>query len=55
MSWYSSPSQTLTVWEEPAETLSPVLDKYGEPYVVRKTYKLGFDLSKKERDYGSQA
>jgi hypothetical protein len=46
----SPPSQTLVVWEDPPETLSQVLDKYGQPYTIRKEYKLGFDLSPKEKD-----
>jgi len=37
------------VWEGPPEKPSQVLDKYGEPYIIRKQYKLGFDLSTKEK------
>lgn len=46
--WYSTPSQTLTVWEEPPEKVSPVLNQWGEPYIITDKRKMGFDLTPKK-------
>jgi len=39
------PSQTITVYEEAPERQSLVLTSSGEPYLIRKTIKIGFNLT----------
>jgi len=46
--WYNTPSQTITVWEDPPETYSLVLGPDGEPYKLVSKRKIGFDLTPKE-------
>jgi len=48
---------SITVWEEPKEILSHVLNKHGEPYSFIVQKKIGFDLTprNKKDDGTSQA
>lgn len=39
------PTQTITVYEDPPERQSLVLTSSGEPYLIRKTVKIGFNLT----------
>jgi len=48
--WYNTPSQTITVWEEPPERQSMVLDVHGEPFIIRNQFKMGFDLTPKDKN-----
>lgn len=48
--WYNTPSQTITVWEDPPERQSMVLNVHGEPYIIQTTIKMGFDLTPKEEN-----
>jgi len=48
MSWYRPPIlHSMTVWDEPDEILSHVLNKHGEPYKFIVQKKIGFDLTPK--------
>lgn len=53
--WYNTPSQTITVWEDPPERQSLVLNAYGEPYIIQTTFKMGFDLTPKEYNNARKA
>ena len=48
------PPQTILVWEDTPEKVSTILDVYGNPYIYRKQYKIGFDLSERESNDAKQ-
>lgn len=39
MTWYS-----MQIHEDDKQKESPVLNQYGEPFVTRSSFKIGFDL-----------
>lgn len=39
---------TITVFDDPPEKISSVLDARGNPYIVKRQIKMGFDLSPKK-------
>ncbi len=40
--------QSITVFDDPPEKTSLVLDARGNPYIVKRQIKMGFDLSPKK-------
>jgi len=52
--WYNTPSQTITVWEDPPETYSLVLGPDGEPYKLVSKRKIGFDLTPRNKQDASE-
>lgn len=40
--------QSITVFDDPPENPSSVLDARGNPYIVKRQIRMGFDLSPKK-------